>query len=61
MKAPRKLVVLAVASVSLSVVLLPLANRLPLPDGLIGCAIGSLFGLSVLGLLAMAGKARCAS
>lgn len=61
MKAPRKLVVLAVAPVSLSVVLLPLANHLTLPDGLIGCIIGSLFGLSLVGLLAMAGKAKCAS
>lgn len=61
MKTPRKLVVLAVAPISLSVVLLPLSNRLPLPDGLIGCGIGMLFGLSALSLLAMAGKAKCAS
>lgn len=61
MKAPRKLVVMAVAPVSLAIVLLPLTNRLPLPDGLIGCGIGVLFGLSALSLLAMVGKAKCAS
>ena len=60
-KAPRKLVILAVAPVSLAIIVLPLANRLPLPDGLLGCAMGVLFGLSALSLLAMVGKAKCAS
>lgn len=57
-KASRKLVALTVAPASLVVVLAPLWHRLPLPDAALGCAVGMMIGLSVLGLLTMAGKAK---
>lgn len=60
-KAPRKLVVLAVAPMAVGVALLPIASRLQLPDGLLGCGMGFLIGLSALSLLAMAGKMKCSS
>lgn len=61
MKAPRKSVVLAVAPAAVGVTLASPAGRLHPPDSLLGGGVGVLFGLSALGLLAMAGKAECSS